>query len=251
MEVAASLAMRGLSVTVVTPESAPFKSVLGERIGRMYQQLHESKGEAFMLGAKVDHFEGDDSVRQVVLVGGQRLSADMVVAGVGVHPATDYLRDLEVNSDGSVTVDEHLRAVGNVFAAGDIARFPDWRTGESIRIEHWRLAQEHGRIAAMNMAGWDAPFRGVPFFWTTQHKVQVQYVGYVRTWDEIVYDGDVEGKQFVAYYLLDGRVMAAAGCNQERRMCAIADAITSRTAPMLGDLRQQVGRVSEMAASAS
>jgi NADPH-dependent 2,4-dienoyl-CoA reductase/sulfur reductase-like enzyme/nitrite reductase/ring-hydroxylating ferredoxin subunit len=246
MEVGASLASRGIQVTVVAPDTTPFKSILGERIGRMLQQLHESKGTVFMLGARVDHFEGDGTVREVVLVGGQRLTADLVVAGVGVRPATEFLRDLETNTDGSVTVDEHLRAVGNVFAAGDIARFPDWRTGEPTRIEHWRCAQEHGRVAAMNMAGWDAPYRGVPFFWTNQFKLSLGYVGYARTWDEIVYDGDVEGRNFIAYYLSDARVLAAAGCDQDTRLCAIAEALASRTAPVLGELRERVGRVADM-----
>lgn len=243
MEVGASLASRGVAVTVVAPDSVPFKTALGERIGRMLQQLHEQKGTVFMLGARVDHFEGDGAVREVTLVGGQRITTDMVVAGVGVRPVTDYLRDLETHTDGSVTVDEHLRAVGNVFAAGDIARFPDWRTGEPIRIEHWRLAEEHGRVAAMNMAGWDAPYRGVPFFWTSQLKLSLSYVGYARIWDEIVYDGDVEGRNFVAYYLSDGRVLAASGCEQDARLCAIAEALAARTPPMLTELRRQVGRV--------
>ena len=245
MEVAAALTGRGLTVTVVAPESAPFKTSLGERIGRMYQQVHEQKGTTFLLGAKLDRLEGDTAVREAVLVGGERLPTDLVVAGVGVRLATDYLRDLEVNPDGSVTVDEHLRAVGNVFAAGDIARFPDWRGGEPIRIEHWRLAQEHGRIAAMNMVGRETAYLGVPFFWTNQHKVSVQYVGYARTWDEVLYDGDVEERQFIAYYLSDGRVLAAAGCQQEQRMGAIAEALASRAAPTLIDLRRLVGRASQ------
>ena len=101
---------------------------------------------AFRLGARVARLEGDGKVRTVVLDSGEKLPADLVVAGLGVKPATDFLKGVPRHADGSVTVDKYLRVADGLYAAGDIARFPDWRSGELIRIEHWRLAQQHGRV---------------------------------------------------------------------------------------------------------
>jgi NADPH-dependent 2,4-dienoyl-CoA reductase/sulfur reductase-like enzyme/nitrite reductase/ring-hydroxylating ferredoxin subunit len=224
MEVAAALAKRGLNVTVVAPESVPFAAVLGERIGGLYRAVHEKQGTAFRLGSRPERFEGaDGAVRQVVLSDGERLEAELVVVGVGVRPATGFLKGLDVGDDGSVPVDAQLRAAEGVFAAGDIARFPDWRTGAPIRIEHWRLAQQHGRAAARGLLDKDAPYRGVPFFWTSQHKVITQYVGHARHWQEVVFDGDPADGKFVGYFVTDGKVAAAAGCQEDRKMAAVAE----------------------------
>ncbi len=241
MEVAAALRQRGLDVTVVAPEAVPFARVLGERIGRMYQSVHEEKGAAFRLGGKVERFEGSGGgVRQAVLEDGERLAADLVVVGVGVRPATGFLKGLETNEDGSLTVDANLRAGQDVFAAGDVARFPDWRGGEPVRIEHWRLAQQLGRAAARGMLGQDAPYRGVPFFWTSQHKVITQYVGHARRWDEVVFDGEAAKREFVAYYVSGGRVRAAAGCEKSRDMAAVAEILRRPEPPTVEEVRREV-----------
>jgi NADPH-dependent 2,4-dienoyl-CoA reductase/sulfur reductase-like enzyme/nitrite reductase/ring-hydroxylating ferredoxin subunit len=239
MEAAAALTKRNIPVTVVAPEAVPFERVFGEAIGRMYRDAHERKGVAFMLGERIGSFEGDAALSAAILESGRRVEADLAVVGVGVRPATDYLKGIEANADGSITVDAHLQAAEDVYAAGDIARFPDWRTGEPIRIEHWRLAQQHGRVAAHNMAGRETEYAGVPFFWTSQYMVITEYVGYVRQWDEIVFDGDPSGKRFIACYVRDGRVFAAAGRNRERTMCAIAELLRASEPPTVDELRAQ------------
>lgn len=242
MEVAAALTERGVKVTVVAPEAVPFERVLGERIGRMYQRAHEDRGTAFRLGAGVERFEGEgDAVRRVVLQDGRRVDADMVVVGVGVRPATSFVRGVQTNRNGSIDVGTDFSAGRDVFAAGDVARFPDWRTGEPIRIEHWRLAQQHGRCAARGMLGQGATFADVPFFWTSQHGIITQYVGCAREWDEIVFEGEPGDGPFVAYYLRDGRVHAAAGCESDRKMAAVAEALKRPESPKLNDLRAEIG----------
>jgi NADPH-dependent 2,4-dienoyl-CoA reductase/sulfur reductase-like enzyme/nitrite reductase/ring-hydroxylating ferredoxin subunit len=247
MEVAASLSQRGLSVTVVAPERVPFERVFGERIGLMYRRVHEERGVAFRLGQRVERFEGiDGEVRCAVLKSGEWLDADIVVVGVGVRPATDFIKGVDPNEDGGLTVDSHLRVTEGVFAAGDVARFPDWRTGEPIRIEHWRLAQQHGRAAARCMLGKDAPYRGVPFFWTSQHKVITQYVGWAGTWDEVEFDGDPAEGQFLAFYLSGGRVVAAAGCERSLEMDAIAEMLKLPARPTLDEVRDELHKIGSL-----
>lgn len=168
MEAASSSTRKGLAVTVVSPEALPFKKILGEEIGQVFQQVHEECGVSFRLGRKVTQFEGDGKVTTVILDNGDRLTADLVVVGIGVQPVTEFLRGVALHpEDQSVPVDEYLQAAEGLYAAGDIARYPDWRTGAAIRIEHWRVAAQQGRIAAYNMAR-SVKFRGVPVFWTMQ-----------------------------------------------------------------------------------
>ncbi|MFW6133285.1 MAG: FAD-dependent oxidoreductase, partial [Planctomycetota bacterium] len=244
MEVAAALTWRGVEVAVAAPESEPFEAVFGRRIGRMYRKVHEDKHVSFHLGRTVERFEGDDALQTVVLDNGDRIEANAAVVGVGVTPVTDYLRDIATDDDGAVPVDAHLRAADDVYAAGDIARFPDWRDGSGIRIEHWRLAQQLGRAAAANMAGADASYAGVPFFWTDQHMVITQYVGYAGDYDDIVFDGSPEDQDFVAYYVSGGRVRAAAGCGRDLPMCLIAERLGGAEAPALDKLQEEIASLS-------
>jgi NADPH-dependent 2,4-dienoyl-CoA reductase/sulfur reductase-like enzyme/nitrite reductase/ring-hydroxylating ferredoxin subunit len=223
MEAAYSLAKRGLQVTVAAPGAVPFERQLGAEIGRVLQRVHEDHGVVFRLGARVTRLEGEGQVTAVVLDDGQKLAADLVVAGVGVRPATDFLKGVPLNPDGSVSVDKYLRVADSLYAAGDIARFPDWRTGEAIRIEHWRLAQQHGRVAAHNMAGKQVEFRGVPFFWSELFEAMPQYVGYAADWNEIIIHGDLAARNFVAFYVKKNRVMAACGLERAAQMAAIAE----------------------------
>ena len=157
------------------------------------------------------------------LKSGETLEADLVVMGVGVEPATDFLQGVERMEDGGLRVDEHLRAADGLYAAGDIAAFPDWRTGETVRIEHWRTACQHGRRAGYNMAGRPAPYRSIPFFWSAQHGNSLRYVGHAEDWDEEMYDGDVEEGKFIVYYVKSGQVLAAFGMGRDKEMAAIEE----------------------------
>lgn len=241
MEVAAGCVAQGLEVEVVAPEAVPFERVFGEAIGRMYQSLHEEKGVVFHLGQTVGHFVGDAKVQAVVLTDGTELPADLVVLGVGVRPATDYLQPTLRNEDGSVSVNDYLQLRGDVYAAGDIARFADWRGGQPTRIEHWRVAQQQGRTAARNMLGAQDAYRCVPFFWTNQYMVITDYVGHAEDWDEIVIDGEIDQQEFLAWFIKDQAVHAVAGCGRSRAIAAVVAQMRNEPLPTLQTLRQATG----------
>src|SRR5690606_1013209 len=134
------------------------------------------------------------------LDGGERLEADLVVIGVGVRPATEFLDGVSLGEDGGIIVDEHMRAADALYAAGDVAAFPSPLSGERERIEHWRTALQQGRVAAHNMAGKNVAYDGVPFFWTRQFDAGLNYVGHARSWSEIILEGDVAAQDFLAFY---------------------------------------------------
>ncbi|MFB6291067.1 MAG: FAD-dependent oxidoreductase [Candidatus Bipolaricaulia bacterium] len=238
METAASLRGRGLDVTVVSVTSVPFERVLGKQIGEVYQKTHSDNGVNFEMGSKVDSFKGDSEVREVELSNGEALPADMVVLGVGVSPATGFLEEsLSLEADGGIDVDKYLRVTEDVYAAGDVARFPDWRTGEKIRVEHWRLAQQHGIVAARNMAGERIPYRSLPLFWTNQFDIYLRYVGYTSSWDDLIITGDLDQKNFIGYYVKDGRIAAAVGANVNQKMAALAELMREEKLPTPGKIR--------------
>ncbi len=237
MEVAQSLRHFGLAVTVVAPESVPFERTLGAEVGRVLQTLHEENGVVFRLGHTVEAFEGTDRVQQVVLDDGSHLAADLVVVGVGVQPATDFVQGVEKAPDGSVIVDAFLQATDGLFVAGDAARFPDWRTGAPIRIEHWRLAAQHGRLAGANAAGAHRPYQDVPFFWTRQFGVSLQYLGYVDAWDEVVLDGDPSARKFLAFYLRKDQIWAVAGMGRGYDMARLHGLLLESPLPSVEDVR--------------
>ncbi|MEH1932545.1 MAG: FAD-dependent oxidoreductase [Nostoc sp.] len=224
MEIASGLSQQGLQVTVISPDSVPFKKTLGEEIGKIFQQVHEENGVSFKFGRKAVQFEGSDKVEAVILDNGDRLQADIVIIGVGVQPATDFLKGVELHpKDRSVVVDEYLRAGDSIYAAGDIARYPDWRTNESIRVEHWRVAAQHGRIAAYNMVGKAVKFRGLPLFWTMQFKFPLRYIGHAQSWDEIIVDGDLQKQEFIAFYIKNNQVLAVATSHRDTETAAISE----------------------------
>jgi NADPH-dependent 2,4-dienoyl-CoA reductase/sulfur reductase-like enzyme/nitrite reductase/ring-hydroxylating ferredoxin subunit len=223
LEAAASLIKQGLDVTVVAPEAVPFERIFGKEIGKWIQQTHEENGVTFKLNSQVKNFKGDSSVSKVTLDDDSGLDADFVLIGIGVEPVTDYLIDFDLNEDRSINVNTNLKAAEHVFAAGDIARYPDFRTGDKIRIEHWRLAQQQGRIAAHNMLDHNVPFKRIPFFWTDQAKAHLLYVGHVQKWDDLIIDGEVSSGDFMAYFVKDDKILAAATTNREKEIAAIQE----------------------------
>ncbi len=237
LESASSLRKRGLDVIVVAPEAVPFERILGSEIGNMLRLAHEENGVAFQLGTGIERFEGTNAVKSVVLKNGNRIDADLVLIGVGVTPNTGYLKDVRRETDGSVQTDPYFCVAEDVYAAGDIARVPDWRNGEHIRIEHWRTAQQQGRDAALNMAGLPTENASVPFFWTKQANLSLRYVGHTRGWDEILFDGDVASRNFVAFYIKDNEVRAAAGCRRDKQMALILQRMRTKSMPSAADIR--------------
>ncbi|MDI6852798.1 MAG: FAD-dependent oxidoreductase [Deltaproteobacteria bacterium] len=238
MEAAASLRQRGLSVTVVGPGSVPFERTLGKEIGQTIQKIHQEKGVAFRLGRKASSLKGEGRVQAVELDNGERLPADLVLVGIGVRPATAMLTGAPLNPDGSITVDKYLSFGDGLYAAGDVARFPDWRTGELIRIEHWQLAEVHGFTAARNMAGHKVEFVDVPFFWSVHFDDYLYYVGHAGSWDDIIWHGSPAEGRFVAFYVKGGRVLAAAGIGYDHGMAYLAELIRQGKMPTPEELRR-------------
>jgi NADPH-dependent 2,4-dienoyl-CoA reductase/sulfur reductase-like enzyme/nitrite reductase/ring-hydroxylating ferredoxin subunit len=246
MEVASSLTARACDVTVVAPDVVPFEKILGAKIGKLFRDLHEENGVKFKLGVSVAGFSGGERVNAVELENDERLDADLVVVGVGVRPATKFLEGITLHQDGGVMVDEYLRAADGVFAAGDIAYFPHPVTGERQRIEHWRTAMQQGRIAAHNMAGKKIPYDSVPFFWTRQFDAGLLYVGHASSWDEIVYQGDVHARDFLAFYIKMGHVLAVAGMNRNREMAAAEELMRLGCMPTAEQLKGDAVSLEQM-----
>jgi len=208
LEVAAALRARGLEVAVVAPDAVPLERIMGPELGEAIEALHTARGVRFHLGLKVASIE----VGAVVLGSGTRLAADLVVLGVGVVPSTELAARSGLTVDRGVVVDVHLATSRpGIYAAGDIARWPDARSGESIRVEHWAVAQRQGQTAALNMLGRKVRFDAVPFFWSAHYDVNIAYVGHAgRGWDRVDVVGRPAEHDCAVAFRRGGRTLAVA-----------------------------------------
>jgi NADPH-dependent 2,4-dienoyl-CoA reductase/sulfur reductase-like enzyme/nitrite reductase/ring-hydroxylating ferredoxin subunit len=238
MEVADSLTKRKLSVTVIALDSVPFERIFGKEIGNMFQQLHIENGVDFRLSSKIVRFEGNGKVKAIILEDGEKIKADLVILGIGVIPATDFLNEIDLLPDGSVKVNEYFEVQEDIYAAGDIATFIEFRTNQVTRIEHWRTALQQGRCAAHNMAGIKQSYNNIPFFWTSQAGLNLRYVGHTKEWDEIIIQGGVKFRNFIAYFVKNGKVRAFAGNNRDQEMDAAEELMRRGRIPSVESLRQ-------------
>jgi 3-phenylpropionate/trans-cinnamate dioxygenase ferredoxin reductase subunit len=229
LEVAASLRARGLDVTVVAPDAQPLEKALGPELGAMIRALHEEKGVSFRLG----HHVKSVGVTEVILDAGESLPADLVVAGIGVRPVTDLAERAGLTGDRGIVVDRFLEtSAPGIYAAGDVARWPDPRSGELIRVEHWVFAQRQGRAAAQNILAEPSqrrPFDVVPFFWSRHYDLSVDYTGYAPRWDRTVVRGDLAAHNATVAYEAGGRVLAAATVGRDRANLALEAALERGT----------------------
>ena len=227
LEVAASLRARDIEVHVVAPEKRPMERILGPQMGDFVRSLHEEHGVIFHLEDTATAIDA----RQVTLKSGGTINADLVVVGVGVRPRLTLAEKAGLATDRGVMVNAYLEtSVPDIFAAGDITRWPDPHSGTAIRVEHWVVAQRQGQTAALNMLGGREKFVSVPFFWSQHYDVPINYVGHAEAWDDLVIDGDIAARDCVLRYKRKGQVLAVASIYRDTDSLMIEAAMERKAA---------------------
>jgi NADPH-dependent 2,4-dienoyl-CoA reductase/sulfur reductase-like enzyme len=207
LEVAASLRAREIEVHVVAPERRPLERVLGSDFGDFIRGIHEEHGVVFHLEETATAIDEGN----VKLKGGRTLAADLVVVGIGVRPRVQLAEQAGVKIDRGVVVNEYLEtSMPGIFAAGDIARWPDPHSGENLRIEHWVVAERQGQTAARNILGLGQRFSDVPFFWSQHYDTPINYIGHADKWDDLQIEGSITARDCLVRYRRNGKVMAVA-----------------------------------------
>ncbi len=219
LEAASALREQDVAVSVISPQDIPFEKQLGSRIGAMFRRLHESHGVRWFGGRSLVRIAAD----HVVLDDGQRVAAGLVLLGLGITPATGFAAGLDQTADGGIVVDAGMRAGMDVFVAGDAARFPLGDRANQ-RVEHWRVAQQHARIAAAGMLGQTAHAPPTPFFWTYHYGKRYEYIGHPKEFDQVHVDGDLDAGDFLARLRHGDTLVGVVACGREAQTASmIAD----------------------------
>jgi 3-phenylpropionate/trans-cinnamate dioxygenase ferredoxin reductase subunit len=213
-EVAASARQLGVEVALVEMGSLPLERVLGPELGRFYAGVHRDQGVELLTGVGVERLEGAGRVERVVLSDGRAIDCDFVVAGIGVTPRTELADRAGIATDNGIAVSEALQtSVPGIYAAGDVANALHPFYGRRLRVEHWANALNQPATAARAMLGKPAAYERLPYFYSDQYDVGMEYTGYATSWDEVVFRGDPDGREFIAFWLDDGRVVAGMNVN--------------------------------------
>jgi 3-phenylpropionate/trans-cinnamate dioxygenase ferredoxin reductase component len=213
-EVSACARQMGAEVTIVAPDSIPLERVLGQEVGSVYQDLHTEHGVDLRLSTKIEAIVGKGAAQGVRTTNGSVIEGDLVVVGIGAIPRDELARDAGLRVDNGIAVDQFLRtSAADVFAAGDVAATWSARYKERVRVEHWANALNQGPVAARNMLGQNTEYTKVPYFYSDQYDLGMEYNGYATEWDRVVLRGDKAGREFLAFWLKDGRVLAGMNAN--------------------------------------
>jgi 3-phenylpropionate/trans-cinnamate dioxygenase ferredoxin reductase subunit len=226
-EVAASARQLGTDVALVEMGQLPLQRVLGPELGAFYRDVHADQGVELHFGTGIEALRGAGRVEEVRLTDGTALAADVVVAGVGVTPRTELAEAAGLALDNGVVTDEYLAAsAAGVFAAGDVASAWHPVFARRIRLEHWSSALNQGPVAARNMLGRRTPYEQIPYFYSDQYDVGMEYSGHATGWDQVAVRGDPAGREFIAFWLTGGRVVAGMNVN----VWDVADSIAALVA---------------------
>uniref|UniRef100_A0A6B2L151 FAD/NAD(P)-binding domain-containing protein n=1 Tax=Arcella intermedia TaxID=1963864 RepID=A0A6B2L151_9EUKA len=254
LEVAAAIVKRAKSVTVVGMETVPFERVLGTQVGTVLKQFHESQGIKFVLNAVAKEFQKSESnnVHTVLLKDDTKLSADIVIIGAGIIPATSFIKGahIKMEKDRSIVVDKHLQVVGaeGTYAAGDIARYPFEFLNESlVRIEHFGVAMTQGALAAKNMLAKapQASFTNIPFFWTAQYGKSIRYAGHALQYDQVILDTqgeniDPANPKFVAFYAHQQKIVAVCTMQRDPVAAQVAELMSAKVELLAGEVEEAI-----------
>lgn len=228
-EVAASARQMGTEVAMVEMGQLPLERVLGPELGRFYRDVHVEHGVEMHFGGGISELRGSSRVEAVVLESGAVLEADLVVAGVGVAPRIELAERAGLEMDNGVLTDEYLStSAPNVFAAGDVANAWHPVLQRRVRLEHWSSALNQGPAAARNMLGTKTAYEKIPYFYSDQYDVGMEYSGLATSWDEVVFRGDPSTGEFIAFWMEDGRISAGMNVNVWDVADKIATLVASR-----------------------
>jgi 3-phenylpropionate/trans-cinnamate dioxygenase ferredoxin reductase component len=213
-EIAASARMKGCEVTMIEMATLPLERVLGPEVGQIYLDVHRDHGVEFLPETTVERFEGEGSLERVLTRDGAMIETDVAIVGVGVTPRVQLAEAAGLRVENGILVDERLESsVPGVFAAGDVANAHHPFYERRLRVEHWANALNQGPAAARAMLGEPVSYDEIPYFFSDQYETGMEYAGFAPEWDEVVFRGDVAGREFIAFWLAEGRVVAGLNMN--------------------------------------
>lgn len=250
MEVAAFLADKAESVSVVDIIKVPFQLVLGEKVGSVLQKLHEDQGVKFYFERGIKEFTGNGNrATEAVLSDDTKLPCDLAILGVGVVPATDFLKDSDITmtNRGFIPVDKNMKTnVDGIYAAGDIVEFPLFTAGDQqVNVQHWQMAHAHGKAAALGILEKNEDVKSVPFFWTMMYKKSIRYTGYGFGYDDIVVHGDLDAPNFTAFYTKGDDVVAVATLGTDPVAAQVAEIMYAGQKILKAEIQDSIDAVVE------